>query len=127
MYDVPTPLPPRAGRQPFEVTVRTRDVAVRACSDVDDDVSALCHEYGPPLANGKEKFDRLTCLLQTELLSRCQQCERFANTPFPGVRPLGRVNPNDEVTAVGWRQLPEELPSFGIWPYRFPDAISQGG
>ena len=42
-------------------------------------------------------------LLQTELLSRCQQCERFANTPFPGFRPFGRVNPNDEVTAIGWR------------------------
>src|SRR3989442_15100638 len=35
-----------ARRQPFEVTVRTRDVAVRAGSDVDDDVSALRHEYG---------------------------------------------------------------------------------
>src|SRR6266850_1831080 len=35
-----------SGRQPFEITVRTRDVAVRACSDVDDDVSALPHEYG---------------------------------------------------------------------------------
>ena len=33
-----------AGRQPFEVTVRTRDVAVGAGSDVDDDVSALRHE-----------------------------------------------------------------------------------
>src|SRR5882672_7449747 len=40
-----------AGRQPFEVTVRTRDVAVRAGSDVDDDVSALRHEYGPPLGD----------------------------------------------------------------------------
>lgn len=34
-----------AGRQPFEVTVRTRDVAVRAGRDVDDDVAALRHEY----------------------------------------------------------------------------------
>src|SRR6476660_3826328 len=36
-----------AGRQPFEVTVRTRDVAVGAGSDVDDDVSVLSHEYVP--------------------------------------------------------------------------------
>src|ERR1700730_14329770 len=47
-----------AGRKPFEVTVRTRDVAVRAGSDVDDNVSALRHEYGPPLANREEQFDR---------------------------------------------------------------------
>lgn len=66
-------------------------------------------------------------LLQTELLAPCQQCERFANTPFPGVRPLGRVNPNDEVTAVGWCQLPKELPSFGIGLYRFRDVIRQVG
>src|SRR6266851_6555133 len=51
-----------AGRQPFEVTVRTRDVAVRAGSDVDDDVSALRHEYGSPLANCEEQFDRLSRL-----------------------------------------------------------------
>src|SRR5882762_8169308 len=48
------------GRQPFEITVRTRDITVRAGSDVDDDVSALGHEYGPPLANGEEQFDRLS-------------------------------------------------------------------
>src|ERR1700693_1584315 len=36
----------RAGRQPFEVTIWTRDVAVGAGCDVDDDVSALPHEYG---------------------------------------------------------------------------------
>src|SRR6267142_3165738 len=35
-----------SGRQPFEITVRTRDVAVRAGADVHDDVSALPHEYG---------------------------------------------------------------------------------
>src|SRR6266850_8258267 len=52
-----------AGCQPFEVTVRTRDVTVGAGSDVDDDVSALRHEYGSPLANGKGqayRFGRLT-------------------------------------------------------------------
>src|SRR6266849_26140 len=69
----------------------------------------------------------VVCLLQTELLSRCQQCERFANTPFPGVRPLGRVNPNDEVTAVGWCQLTKELPGFSIGLYRFRDVIRQVG
>ena len=34
-----------AGRQSFEVAVRTRDVAVGAGSDVDDDLSALRHGY----------------------------------------------------------------------------------
>jgi len=48
-----------AGRQPFEVPVRTRDVAVRAGCDVDNDVSALRHEYGSLLANGKEQTDGL--------------------------------------------------------------------
>src|SRR6266550_8928349 len=33
----------RAGRQPLEVPVSTRDGAVRAGCDVDDDVAALCH------------------------------------------------------------------------------------
>src|SRR5258708_39434432 len=58
-------------------------------------------------------------LLQTELLARCQQAERFANTPFPGLRPLGRVNPNDKVTALGWWQLPKRLPGFGVGLDRF--------
>src|SRR5438477_6306053 len=40
-----------AGGQPFEITVRTRDVTIRASSDVDDDVSALRHELrSPPLS-----------------------------------------------------------------------------
>src|SRR5512140_3503330 len=36
-----------ARHQPFEITVRTRDVTIRAGRDVDDDVSALRHEYLP--------------------------------------------------------------------------------
>src|SRR5437867_1819492 len=51
-----------AGGQPFEVTVGTRDVAVRAGSDVDDDVSALRHEHGSPLTNGRARFDGLNRL-----------------------------------------------------------------
>src|SRR3982751_2313550 len=43
-----------AGRQPFEIAVSTRDVTVCAGSDVDDDVSALRHEYRSLLAKGKE-------------------------------------------------------------------------
>ena len=42
----------RAGRQPFEIAVRTRDVSVRAGCDVDDDFSTLRHEYRSPLARG---------------------------------------------------------------------------
>src|SRR6266568_3052457 len=34
----------RAGRQPFEVAVGTRDIAVRAGRDVDDDFATLRHE-----------------------------------------------------------------------------------
>src|SRR5690242_8104149 len=42
----------RAGRQPFEITVRPCDVTVRAGSDMDDDLSPLRHEYRSPVANG---------------------------------------------------------------------------
>src|SRR5213594_1276854 len=34
----------RAGRQPFEIAVGTRDIAVRAGRDVDDDFATLRHE-----------------------------------------------------------------------------------
>src|SRR6266851_7951424 len=51
-----------AGRQPFEITVRTRDVTVRAGCDVDDDVSAPGHEYRSTLAKGKEPSDRFSRL-----------------------------------------------------------------
>src|SRR5713226_7941152 len=51
-----------AGRQPFEITVRTRDVTVRAGCDVDDDVSTLRHEYRSPLGKGKGHSDRLSRL-----------------------------------------------------------------
>src|SRR5882762_11403664 len=39
-----------AGRQPFEITVSTRDVTICAGCDVDDDVSPLRHEYRSPSA-----------------------------------------------------------------------------
>src|SRR5204863_7556913 len=42
----------RAGRQPLKIAVGTRDIAVRACRDVDDDFSMLRHEYPIPLAKG---------------------------------------------------------------------------
>src|SRR5205085_6416732 len=42
-----------AGRQPFEIAVRTRDVTVCAGCDVDDDASALRHKYRSPLAKGR--------------------------------------------------------------------------
>src|SRR2546427_7736302 len=34
----------RAGRQPFEIAVGTRDITVRAGRDVDDDFARLRHE-----------------------------------------------------------------------------------
>src|SRR5881394_3521249 len=50
----------RAGRQPFEIAVGTRDIAVRAGRDVDDDFATLRHEpdlhcrepRSPPLRAG---------------------------------------------------------------------------
>src|SRR6266513_4938542 len=38
----------RAGRQPFEITVGTRDITVRAGPDVDDDFATLRHESDLP-------------------------------------------------------------------------------
>src|SRR6185295_9286082 len=62
-----------------------------------------------------------------ELLSRRQQGERFANTLFPGLRPLRHVNPDDKVTTFPWWQLAEELPRFGVGLYRFRDVTRQLG
>src|SRR5216684_7093455 len=53
-----------AGRQPFEITVRTRDVTVRAGCDVDDDVSALRHEYRSPLAKGRKSLPPFVVTVQ---------------------------------------------------------------
>src|SRR5439155_588091 len=39
----------RAGRQPFEIAVGTRNIAVRAGRDVDDDFATLRHESESPL------------------------------------------------------------------------------
>src|SRR2546426_4121480 len=49
-----------AGRQPFEITVRPRDVTIRAGCDVDDDVSALRHETDLRWGKGKKESDRQT-------------------------------------------------------------------
>src|SRR5437870_7750708 len=49
-----------AGRQPFEITVSTRDITVCAGGDVDDDFSTLRHEYRSPLAKGKAQSERLS-------------------------------------------------------------------
>src|SRR5262245_32859992 len=49
-------------------------------------------------------------LLQAKLLSSSQQGDRFTNAPGARFRPLGCMNPNDEVTSVGRRQLSEEFP-----------------
>jgi len=61
-------------------------------------------------------------LLQAKFFSRRQQCDRFANTPLARFRSFSRMNPNDEVTSVGGRQLPKELPHFGICLQRFGDV-----
>src|ERR1041384_3682256 len=47
----------RAGRQPFEIAVGTRDIAVRAGRDVDDDFATLRHESRSPLPRAQERAD----------------------------------------------------------------------
>src|SRR6266550_251862 len=71
-----------AGRQPFEITVRTRDVAVRAGCEVDDDVSALRHEYRSLLANGKEQCDRLVLDLRMRPMEAFQRFACLRLTQF---------------------------------------------
>src|SRR5262249_6575066 len=39
-------------------------------------------------------------LFQTELLARREEFNRLANAPFPRLKSLGRVNPDDEITPV---------------------------
>src|SRR2546425_12378817 len=53
----------RAGRQPFEIAVGTRDIAVRAGRDVDDDFATLRHESDLPRADTLQPSNgsRLSC------------------------------------------------------------------
>src|SRR5260370_21509596 len=61
-------------------------------------------------------------LLQAKFFSRRLQCDRFAHAPLALFRSFSRMNPNDEVTSVGGRQLPKELPRFGICLQRLGDV-----
>src|SRR2546430_16496073 len=54
----------RAGRQPFEVAVGTRDIAVRAGRDVDDDFATRRHESD--LHGGPPNGSRLSCSAEHE-------------------------------------------------------------
>ena len=67
------------------------------------------------------------CLLQAKLFSRRQQCDRFANAPSARSRFFGCMNPNDEVTSVSGRQLPQEFPRFGICLQRLGNVDRQVG
>src|SRR6266576_6097496 len=58
----------RAGRQPFEIAVGTRDIAVRARRDVDDDFATLAHE--------------------SDLRSRLPSTSNRASFPLPTVRAI---------------------------------------
>jgi len=53
-------------------------------------------------------------LLQAKLLSSSQQRDRFANAPGTRFPPFGYMNPNDEVTSVGGRQLPKDFHALGF-------------
>src|SRR5712692_1958578 len=59
-----------------------------------------------------ENPSRLRLLLQAKLFSGRQQCDRFANASFARFQSFSCVNPNDEVTTVGGRQLAKESPCF---------------
>src|SRR2546427_6999451 len=51
-------------------------------------------------------------LLQAKLFSGRQQCDRFANAPLARFQSFSCMNPDDEVTSVGGRQLAKEFPRF---------------
>src|SRR5438876_4982032 len=57
------------------------------------------------ISNTRGQPCRLRLLLQAKLFSGRQQCDRFANAPFARFQSFSCVNPNDEVTSVGGRQL----------------------
>src|SRR6516162_3270544 len=61
------PFGSRAGRQPFEITVRTRDVTVRAGCDVDDDVSALRHRLAALIGRYSEAMGVAVIVRDKEL------------------------------------------------------------
>jgi hypothetical protein len=66
-------------------------------------------------------------LLQAKLLSSSQQGYRFTNAPGARFRSFSCMNPNDKVTSVSGRQLPEEFPRSGIRPQRCGDVNGQVG
>src|SRR6188474_2171166 len=64
-------------------------------------------------------------LLQAQLFSSGQQLDRFTNTPGARFRSFGGMNPDNEITPVGGRQLLEKLPPAGIRLERFGDVARQ--
>src|SRR6266487_5581123 len=67
------------------------------------------------------------CLLQTELLARREQCNRFADAPRASLRTFCDVDPDDKVAALGSRQLLKEAPRFQIGFDRLRDVTRQLG
>src|SRR5262245_39063825 len=53
-------------------------------------------------------------LLQSEFLAGRQQRNRLADPLFPGLGPLGHVNPHDIVAPVGGGQRLKVLPGFAV-------------
>src|SRR6516165_5282969 len=66
-------------------------------------------------------------LLQSLLLARCQQCDRFANALCSRVRSLRDVNPNHEITPVRRRQLLKTPPRLRIGSEGLGNVSWQGG
>ena len=58
-------------------------------------------------------------LFEAKLLASRQQPDRFANPLLPCFRSLSQINPNYELTAVSWRQLPKERPRLVVCLQRF--------
>jgi hypothetical protein len=55
-------------------------------------------------------------LFESKFLASPEQTDGFSNALLASLRPLRRMNPDDEVTTMGRREFLEELPSLGVLP-----------
>src|SRR6516162_932278 len=71
---------------------------------------------GRYLTDNRQDVAAMGCFLlfEAKLLASRQQPDRFANPLLPCFRSFSHINPNYELTAVSWRQLPKELPRLVV-------------
>src|SRR5207248_11211263 len=65
---------------------------------------------GRPRRTRTQSASSAACLLQTELLARRKQGDRFADAPFASLGSLRDVDPHDEVAALPSRQRLKKAP-----------------